>query len=352
MLPEPYNSGSIVVGVPSRIVRAMPPSLRACIDLVVAGTKTSALAARVEQLSATYRAGSAAVVPIVPILSSADDVLAYAAYRMPATFAVARAVLGQLSGVLPGFEPRQLVDLGSGTGAVAWAAVEVLPSLSRLSLLEQSSAAIDVGKNLMQRSDSSVLQGATWRSWRLSDADDVVAGDLATAAYVLGELTELQQVSLLQTLAECAPVVVVIEPGTPAGFGRILNARSYFIELGFTIAAPCPHELTCPMVARNDWCHFAERLERSRVHRVVKDSDLSYEDEKYSYVIAVCSDAMRAEARVLRHPRLRKGLVSLTLCTASGEAVELRVSKSQGLLYKGARRVAWGGPWPPPPDVQ
>lgn len=323
----------------------MPPSLRACIDLVLAGTKTSALAARVEQLSATYRSGGAA-------LLGADDVLAYAAYRMPATFAVARAVLGQLSVVLPGFEPGRLVDLGSGTGAVAWAAVEVLPSLSELSLLEQSAAAVELGKALAQHSDSPTLKAAAWRTWQLSDADDVGAGDLATAAYVLGELTELQQRSLLRLSAGCAPVVVVIEPGTPAGFARILNARSYFIDLGWTITAPCPHELTCPMVARDDWCHFAERLERSRVHRAVKDGDLSYEDEKYSYVIAVRGDAVRAEARVLRHPQTRKGLVSLTLCAASGEVVDLRVSKSQGLLYKGARHVAWGDPWPPPVDVR
>jgi ribosomal protein RSM22 (predicted rRNA methylase) len=323
----------------------MPPSLRACIDLVLAGTKTSALAARVEQLSATYRSGGA-------VLLDTDDVLAYAAYRMPATFAVARAVLGELSVVLPGFEPDRLVDLGSGTGAVAWAAVEVLPSLSGLSLLEQSAAAVDLGKALVQHSDSPTLKAASWQSWRLSDADDVGAGDLATAAYVLGELSELQQESLLRLLALCAPVVVAIEPGTPAGFARILNARSYFINLGWTIAAPCPHELTCPMVARDDWCHFAERLERSRVHRAVKDGDLSYEDEKYSYIVAVRGDAVRAEARVLRHPQTRKGLVSLTLCAASGQVVDLRVSKSQGLLYKGARNVAWGDPWPPPPDVQ
>lgn len=330
------------------MVRAMPSSLRACIDDAVAGTKTSVLAARVEHLIATYRTGAA---PTTPILSSADDVMAYAAYRMPATFAVARAALLQLSLALPGFEPHTLVDLGSGTGAVGWAAVEVLPSLSRLSLLEQSDGARGFGQNLMQRSDSALLQRATWQSWRLSDADAVGAGDLATAAYVMGELTEVQQTALLQTLADCAPVVVVIEPGTPAGFGRILNARSYFIDAGFTIAAPCPHELACPMVARNDWCHFAERLERSRVHRALKEGGLSYEDEKYSYVVAVRGDVTRAEARVLRHPQIRKGLVSLTLCGASGDAVELRVSKSQG-LYKAARHATWGDPWPPPLDVQ
>jgi ribosomal protein RSM22 (predicted rRNA methylase) len=337
------------LSVPSRIVRGMPPSLRACIDDALAGVKTSVLAPRVERLSATYRTGEAAS---SPILSSADDALAYAAYRMPATHAVAHAVFRQLPVVLPDFEPRTLVDMGSGTGAVAWAAAEVWPSLAGLELLEQSSAAVTLGKILMQSSHSSVLQAATWRSWQLSDADDVGSGDLATAAYVLGELTSVQQSSLLRSLVDCAPVVVVIEPGTPAGFARILRARSYFTDAGFTIAAPCPHELTCPMVTRNDWCHFAARLERSRVHRALKDGDLSYEDEKYSYVVAVRGDADRADARILRHPQTRKGLVSLQLCSATGDVVELRVSKSEGTLYKSARHAAWADPWPPPLDVR
>ncbi|HEY3926053.1 MAG TPA: small ribosomal subunit Rsm22 family protein [Acidothermaceae bacterium] len=322
----------------------MPSSLRDCIDDALAGTTAAGLTARVERLIGTYRSGAT---PVTPILATADDVLAYAAYRMPATYAVVRAALQQLELGVPGFQPRTLVDFGAGTGAVAWAAADVWSTLSDVTLLEQSVAAIELGKRLMLGSSSVVLGVAVWRQWRLSTpAADAGQFDVATAAYVLGELTEQQQAVLVGLLMASAPTVVVIEPGTPAGFARVIRAREALIDGGFSIAAPCPHECACPMLERGDWCHFAERLDRSRLHRSVKAGELSYEDEKFSYVAAARGPVRQPAARILRHPQLRKGLVSLELCTASGAATNERVSKSQE-LYKAARNARWGDSWPP-----
>jgi ribosomal protein RSM22 (predicted rRNA methylase) len=265
---------------------------------------------------------------------------------MPATYAVARAVLHHLRDAVRDFQPRSLLDLGAGTGAAAWAVAELWPDVGELRLREQSDVAIALGKRLMHASGSPALQNADWRQWRLSstrDADE--PADLAIAAYVLGELTADQEVTLLTTLT-ASNTVVVIEPGTPAGFARIIGARSYLLDAGFTIAAPCPHELTCPMLTRDDWCHFAERLDRSSLHRALKAGELSYEDEKFSYVAATRGTTRRPPDRILRHPTQRKGLVSLQLCDVSGAALDLRVSKSQE-LYKAARHAAWGDAWPP-----
>jgi ribosomal protein RSM22 (predicted rRNA methylase) len=323
----------------------MPASLRDCIDDALAGTTAAGLTRNVERLIETYRSGET---PVTPILATADDVFAYVAYRMPATYAVVRAALLQLQIGVPDFQPRTLVDFGAGTGAASWAAAEVWPTLAGVILLEQSTAAIALGQRLMRNSSSTLLEGAAWRQWRLSTiAADAENADVATAAYVLGELTEQQQAILVGLLMASAPTVVVIEPGTPAGFARIIRARTALIAGGFTIVAPCPHELTCPMLERRDWCHFAERLDRSRIHRSVKAGELSYEDEKYSYVAAVRRPAHRPASRILRHPQLRKGLVSLELCTASGAAAEELISKSQRGLYKAARNTRWGDPWPP-----
>ncbi|HEY5457746.1 MAG TPA: hypothetical protein VIJ96_19955, partial [Acidothermaceae bacterium] len=81
----------------------MPSSLRACIDDALAGTTAASLTAGVERLIGSYRSGAT---PVTPILARPDDVLAYAAYRMPATYAVARAALQQLQLVLPDLQPR------------------------------------------------------------------------------------------------------------------------------------------------------------------------------------------------------------------------------------------------------
>jgi ribosomal protein RSM22 (predicted rRNA methylase) len=335
----------------------MPPTLRACIDDALArarararartttGTTAATLSRGVEHLIETYRSGET---PTTPILATEEQVLAYAAYRMPATYAVIHAALRHVHTAVPALQPRTLVDVGAGTGAAAWAATDVWPTIDDVTLLEQSAAAIDLGSRLMASSERGALQGAAWRVWRLSTIDaDAVTADVATAAYVLGELTEHQRAMLLALLMKSAPTVVVVEPGTPAGFARIISARDALINDGFTIAAPCPHQLSCPMLERSDWCHFSERLERSHLHRVAKAGALSYEDEKYSYVVGTRAPVNRPAARIVRHPQLRKGLVSLQLCEASGDTRELRIAKSQGVLYKEARNARWGDGWPP-----
>lgn len=323
----------------------MPSSLRACIDSALVGTTGASLTRNVERLIESYRSGET---PRSPILASQDDVLAYAAYRMPATYAVVHAALQRVHTRVPEFQPSTLVDVGAGTGAATWAATQVWPALERVTLLEQSADAIEVGTRIMANSECGALQSATWQRWRLSTIDpDAVTADIAIASYLLGELTDDQRVLLVALLMKCAPTVVLIEPGTPAGYARIMSARAALVDDGFTVVAPCPHDLACPMLERGDWCHFAERLERSRLHRVAKAGELSYEDEKYSYVAATRTPAHRPAARILRHPQLRKGLVSLQLCNAAGEATEERISKSKGPLYKDARNARWGDAWPP-----
>ena len=60
--------------------------------------------------------------------------------------------------------------------------------------------------------------------------------------------------------------LLIIEPGTPAGYARMIALRSQLIASGAHVAAPCPHQAPCPL-ATPDWCHFAQRLPRSRAHK-------------------------------------------------------------------------------------
>jgi ribosomal protein RSM22 (predicted rRNA methylase) len=117
---------------------------------------------------------------------------------------------------------------------------------------------------------------------------------------------------------------------------------------GYVIAAPCPHQLSCPLDVAGDWCHFGARLPRSALHRQVKGADLSYEDEKFSYVAAVRPDAGLPElpaGRVVRRPQQRKGLVTLDLCARDGSSGHELVSKSKGEAYRRARKASWGDRW-------
>lgn len=203
------------------------------------------------------------------------------------------------------------------------------------------------------------LRGADWRHARLTaHGPDLPETDLAVAAYLLGELDEQTQAALVRQAAGAAATVILVEPGTPRGYRRIVEARRLLLELGMTIYAPCPHDLRCPLVAGPDWCHFSARVVRSQRHRRLKDGVLGYEDEKFSYLVAGravgaarVSAAATAPARVLRHPLTRKGLVVLELCGADGSADRWVLSRRQGAACKAARKADWGDEWPPAESV-
>jgi ribosomal protein RSM22 (predicted rRNA methylase) len=330
-------------------------SLTAAVQAGLRGSGQASLSAGVRRLMDAYRSGE---VPAEPVLASRRDVAAYAAYRMPATAAATAAAFGELRRALPGWSPSAVLDFGAGTGGASWAVADVLPAGTRLTLLEQSAEAISLGQAILAGSASAALRGAEWRRWRLGDAsvgDSSVPGgaDLAMAAYVLGELTAEQGAQLVDLAAAAAPVVLLVEPGTPAGHRRILAARARLLAAGFGIAAPCPHELGCPLEVAGDWCHFAARVQRSALHRQVKGAELSYEDEKFSYVAAVrpaVGTPERPAGRVVRRPQLRKNLVLLDLCTAGGQSKTLAVGKSKGEVYRRARKTSWGDGWDDEPD--
>ncbi|MFC7220055.1 small ribosomal subunit Rsm22 family protein [Streptomyces polyrhachis] len=314
----------------------------------------------VERLIENYRGATPTT---APVLRNPADVAAYAAYRMPATFEAVRDALEALRAATPGWTPLSHTDIGGGTGAATWAVHDVWPAGAperATTVLDWAEPALDLGSRLAAASGLPALAAARWKRQVLGAALALDPVDLVTVSYVLGELTPADRTAVVAAAAAAAQAVVVVEPGTPEGYRRVIEARTRLVEAGFTIAAPCPQSGPCPILAEEaaepgtparDWCHFAARVQRSSLHRQVKGGALSHEDEKYSYVAAVRLPADPAAARVVRHPQIRKGLVMLRLCTTdeagAGELVQENVSKRHGPLYRAARDVEWGDPWPP-----
>jgi ribosomal protein RSM22 (predicted rRNA methylase) len=319
----------------------LPDALRDGLDTALARLPAARLAGSVQRLMTAYRSGAP---QSAPVLASEADVAAYAAYRMPATFAAVQAALQQVTAALPEWAPQTLTDGGGGTGAATWAAVSALPSLRSATVLDQVGDALAFGRALARRSAEPALREATWERWHAGAA--VPAADLVTISYLLGELPPARQATVLDAAIAAGGAVAVIEPGTPDGYRRVLAARTALIAHGRTVVAPCPHQLDCPLDGR-DWCHFAARVPRSALHRRLKDAQLGWEDEKFAVVVAMPGAAPAVAGRVLRHPRYRKGVVALELCTAAGTAAPALVSRREGDRYKLARAAAWGDPWPP-----
>ncbi|MFE4961310.1 small ribosomal subunit Rsm22 family protein [Streptomyces sp. NPDC056660] len=318
--------------------------LRATLSDLLDGLPPKQAAGAVERLIASYRG---ATPTDAPILRDRADVVAYAAYRMPATFEAVRAALAAFADVMPeGWAPGSHVDVGGGTGAATWAVTETWAGTRPVTVLDWAEPALALGREIAAANPE--LREAEWRRSRIGAALTIESTDLVTVSYVLNELDEAARTALVDAAAAAAQAVVIVEAGTPAGYARVIEARDRLIAAGFRVAAPCPHSAACPIAPGMDWCHFSARVSRSSLHRQVKGGSLSYEDEKFSYVAATRLPAAPAPARVVRRPQIRKGQVILDLCAADEELRRTTITKRHGDLYKAARDADWGDEWPPP----
>lgn len=315
----------------------LPAVLRQAIDQMLDGVPLGALQQAAAILSQRYRSemrdGRFH-------LAEEQAVQAYLAARMPATYAAIRASMEAVAEALPAFEPASLLDAGAGPGSALWAAADCWPGLQRAVLVEASQKVLDAGQRL---ASGATLPDAEWRIGNLlTGLGDTDRADLVTLSYVLDELAPATIAPLIERLWALANgLLLIVEPGTPAGWKRILEVRSTLIASGAHILAPCAHEARCPLI-EPDWCHFSQRVARSKLHRLTKNADVPWEDEKFIYVAASRAPAPVQQARVLAPPRASSGKVELKLCCPDGTARSRLVTRREGSAYKIARKLDWG----------
>jgi ribosomal protein RSM22 (predicted rRNA methylase) len=240
---------------------------------------------------------------------------------------------------------HSVLDLGAGPGTAVHAARQIFPELTAATLLETDAAWIAAGKRIAAACPTVPADNFHWTRHDLSLGFSADPHDLVVIAYALNELKQSRRDAVLkQAWSLCTQFLVVIEPGTVRGFGVVNAARSFLIAQSARLLAPCPHQGPCPMATGGDWCHFAQRLERTALHRRLKGGDLGYEDEKFSYIIASKVDARPAAARIVRHPVKHGGHVKFSFCTLSGLETKT-VTRSQKQVYKLARHAVWGQGW-------
>jgi ribosomal protein RSM22 (predicted rRNA methylase) len=311
----------------------LPADLKVALEAKLHGRARDEIAARAAQISKTYRnSGNSR------IITSEADALAYALVRMPATYAAVTACLNALLEVRAEFVPISLLDVGAGPGTASWAAAETFSSLRNFMLLDINAAlqtlALELGREHARLAAMTCRRDAN----ALDEADPA---DLVIASYLIGDVGEAERRTLAERLwAKTRDTLLVVEPGTPAGYGRIIELRTQLIAAGANVAAPCPHDRQCPLSA-SDWCHFTQRLPRLRAHKQIKEAELPFEDEKFSYVVLTRTPVAKASSRVLAPPVLSKVEVSAKLCTADGVSFT-KVPRRDKAAYAKARRWRWG----------
>ena len=312
----------------------MPSWIREALEESLEGVSRKELAARAESLSAAYRAQGGST-----LIRTQLDALAYALVRMPATYAAVRYALQEAAQRCAQLQPASLLDVGAGPGTASWAAADVWPSLGQMTLLDQNAALLEVSRKI----------GKACGDARVEHVQGTIpaalgeAADLVVASYALTEIPASALNGVLEKLWPLAQqMLVIVEPGTPEGFRRILQYREWLKKAGAHVVAPCTHMEACPLHSAERWCHFSQRLSRTRDHLQVKSASVNYEDEKLCYLVAVRQEpAASAKQRILSTPRVNKGEILLQTC-APGAVELVTIRRAQKQAYKAARHYSWG----------
>jgi len=291
------------------------------------GVKLADLEKAFASLSHAYRSGEKKGKHLI---GSELERLLYLTTRMPATYAVVNSVLSTFKRIVGERKRYTLLDIGSGPGTFLLAAQNLL-SITKATFIEKDAGWRVWGQKFF----------ATPVAWHIADiaSEEYPPHDIVALSYSLGEIADKKKV-IEQCWEKTSQFLFIMEPGTPAGFANIREARALLLNKGAHLVAPCTHCAVCP-IAGSDWCHFSVRLPRSSLHRRIKGGDLGYEDEKFSYLIFSKSAVHLPLARIVRRPQKNKGHVRLHLCQ-EGKIEEKVVSKKQGQLYREACDLEWG----------
>jgi ribosomal protein RSM22 (predicted rRNA methylase) len=314
---------------------ALPAELQAALSNKLEGLSRHDAALRAARISQTYREGGTS-----DGIRSETDAMAYALARMPATYAAVTAALNALCELRPDFAPRTLLDIGAGPGTASWAAVQAFPSLTSFVLADANEAlralALDLMRGSFRLGEANYQEGDARKLLAVAEP-----ADLVIASYLIGELDERERGDIAALAWEkTRDTLLIIEPGTPNGFTRIIALRAQLIAARAHVVAPCPHEGRCPLTSP-DWCHFTQRLPRSRAHKEIKGVDLPFEDEKFAYVVLMRDPPAQRATRVLAQPILSKVELTAKLCTPDG-LVPTKIPRRDRANYARARRWRWG----------
>ncbi len=286
------------------------------------------------------------------LVKNEEEAVSYAISRMPGTFGAVKSAIRAFKEATGdcledgSLKIKSIADIGAGTGAAVWAATSEF-DFEHITCFERESSMTVIGKHMLSYGDD-VMKNAVWvQGDAVTYKDGGFKADLVTASYIMNELKPEDRAGFLKNIWETSDkAIIIIEPGTKAGYQNIMYAREFFVKNGAKVAAPCMFSTECPLPAE-DWCHFSCRMQRSKVQKFVKGGDAPYEDEKFSYIAVLKApsgergDESKDKARIIRHPITNKGCVELKLCSRRG-IENVKVTSRDKTRFKAARKAEWG----------
>ncbi|MBK9518619.1 MAG: methyltransferase domain-containing protein [Anaeromyxobacter sp.] len=255
---------------------------------------------------------------------------AYLLFYWPISYLQARGVLSELPR-----PPRTVLDLGSGPGPLAFAALDA--GAAQVTAGDRAKQALAAARELARLSGEP-LATREWNPTQGRPLAELVAGgqapDTILVGHVLNELWSgegqaARRAALLQEArALLAPggSLVIIEPALRDTSRALLEVRDLLVAGGAAVRAPCLFRGACPALLKpSDWCH-AERpiAPPPLVAQVGKAAGLRKEAVKMSYLVLAPPGEGWAEPppgrvfRVVSEPLAGKGRLRYMGCGPEG----------------------------------
>ena len=216
----------------------IPYELKKSIDELIEKNKTNRIIENAQIISDRYRNNEGQG---KRLLTEQDEAISYAISRMPATYA---AVYSAVQHTIENYNENleTLLDIGAGTGAATWAINELI-QIKQSKCLERENSMRNIGKQLMNNTE---LDNVEWKKYDILQDEIEEKADIVITSYMINELPEDQKENAIQKLWNATnKLLIIIEPGTPAGFKNILKVRENLLKNGGYIVAPCSHQGEC-----------------------------------------------------------------------------------------------------------
>lgn len=323
----------------------LPIELRGKIEEEISKVGLKDLQKSAQNISSRYR-DEEKIKTTTRLIQNKEDALAYALSRMPATYGAISSSLEHTLEILKmnnieyRKELKTLLDIGAGTGTASWVASDYL-DLENITCIENEINMLSLGKQLMH-ANNKIYDIAKWKKQNVLTENIEEKADLVITAYMLNELNQKNLNSILEKLWNATnKLLLIVEPGTPESYNRLMKIRNYYIEKNAEIVAPCPHTKECK-IQNDDWCCFSCRIARTKIHKLLKEGESPYEDEKFCYLALYKDKIQNKESRILRHPKIESGLIRLKLCNKDSSINEVIITKRDKELYKTAKKSKVG----------
>ncbi|KAM4881471.1 ribosome assembly protein METTL17, mitochondrial [Thomomys bottae] len=282
--------------------------------------------------------------------------LLYMAARLDGGFAAVSRAFHEIHSRIPEFKPQTLMDFGSGTGSVTWAAHSTWgQSLREYVCVDNSTAMLNLAEKLLKgglESGEPYIPGVFFRQFL--PVSPKVQFDIVVSAFALSELpSKAWRTKVVQTLwRKTNHFLVLVENGTKAGHRLLMEARDLVLKGTEKVSldprpsfvfAPCPHELPCPQLTTSPplACSFSQAY-----HPIPFSWNKRPKEEIFSMVILTRGSPEETN----RWPRLTQPIlkrprhVHCHLCCPDGrmEHAVITARRHGKDLYRCARVSSWG----------